>query len=67
MRRREDGLFEMDRDEILDGLRKGRTLNINRRDSPVLPIVLELEREGLVTTEIVQIDSQSSEMKVRIA
>jgi hypothetical protein len=56
----------MTRDEILIGLRAGRTLCIDRRDSPALPIALSLESEGLASTELVQLDEQCSVLKVRI-
>lgn len=59
--------MSMTRDQILEGLRSGRVLCIDRRDTPELPIVLELERDGLVTTRLVQLDEQSSVLKVRIA
>lgn len=57
----------MTREEILDGLRAGKTLCIDRRDSPALPIVMDLQAEGLATTELVQQDEQSSVLKVRLA
>lgn len=57
-------MIEMTREEVVAGLRAGRTLVIERRDSPVLPIVMDLEREGLVTTELRQHDEQSSDLKV---
>ena len=55
----------MTRDEIVAGLRQGRVLVIDRRDSPALPIVMELQDEGLVTTELVQYDEQSSGLRVK--
>lgn len=54
----------MSRDEIIAGLKAGRTLNIDRRDAPELPIVFDLEREGLVRTRLVEVDEQSSVLKV---
>jgi hypothetical protein len=56
----------MDRYEILAGLQAGNTLVISRRDAPELPIVLDLEREELVTIVLVQQDEQSSCLKVRL-
>lgn len=56
---------EWTRENIIEGLKAGRTLVIDRRDSPALPICLALEREGLVTTEFVEFDEQSSALKVR--
>ena len=55
----------MTRDEIVAGLRQGRVLVIDRRDSPALPIVMELQDEGLVTTELVQYDEQSSGLRIK--
>ena len=55
----------MTREEILAGLKAGRTLVIDRRDSPALPIALELEREGLASQEFVQYDEQASAVKFR--
>lgn len=54
----------MTRDEIVAGLQAGRVLVIDRRDSPALPIVMDLEREGLVTTQLRQHDEQSSDLRV---
>lgn len=55
----------MTREEILEGLKQGRTLVIDRRDAPALPICLALESEGLATQEFVQYDEQSSAVKFR--
>ena len=55
----------MTRDEIEKGLKEGRTLVIDRRDSPALPICLQLEQEGKVTQQFVQYDEQSSAVKFR--
>lgn len=60
-------MIDLSREKILVDLRAGRILCIDRRDSPTLPTVLEMEREGLVTTELVQLDSQSSVLRVRLA
>lgn len=57
----------MTREEIIAGLKAGRTLCCDRRDAPDLPIVMDLQNEGLVTTELVQLDEQSSVLKVRWA
>lgn len=53
------------RENIIEGLKAGRTLVIDRRDSPALPICMDLAREGLVITDIVEYDDQSSALKVR--
>jgi hypothetical protein len=52
-------------EDILPGLKAGKTLVIDRKDSPALPIVMKLQEEGLVTTELIQLDEQSSCLKVR--
>lgn len=57
--------LEMQREEIIEGLKSGKILNIVRKDAPELPIVLDLENEGLVTTELKQIDEQSSCLRVK--
>ena len=36
------------RDEMIAGLKAGRTLNVDRRDAPELPELLEMEAQGLV-------------------
>lgn len=59
-------MIDLSRDEIMTGLRAGKVLNIDRKDSPTLPTVLQMEREGLVITELVQLDEQSSVLKVRL-
>lgn len=51
------------RDEIIAGLKAGRTLCVDRRDAPELPELLDLERQGLVTSRLVEIDDQSSVLK----
>lgn len=51
--------------EMLEGLRAGRTLCVDRSDAPELEELLEWERRGLITSELVQIDEQSSVLKFR--
>lgn len=53
------------KEEIIDGLKSGRTLNMDRRDAPELEDLLELERQSLVTSQLVIIDEQSSVVKWR--
>ena len=55
----------LSRADIIAGLKAGRTLVIDRRDAPELQDLLELEREGKVTQELVQFDEQSSGIKWR--
>jgi hypothetical protein len=53
------------KDELIAGLKVGRTLNVDRRDAPELPELLELEAQGLVESHLVEIDEQSSVLKFR--
>lgn len=53
------------REAIIKGLKKGRTLIIDRKDAPELQDLLELEREGLVKGELVQFNDQSSGIRWR--
>lgn len=59
-------MIDLSREEILEGLRAGRVLCIDRRDSPTLPTVMKMQEEGLVTTVLIQIDEQSSVLEVRL-
>jgi hypothetical protein len=53
----------LSREQIIVGLQAGRTLNVDRRDAPELVDLLELERQGLVQSRLVEIDEQSSVLK----
>ena len=55
----------LSRDEIIAGLKAGRTLVVDRRDAPELDDLLDLERQGLVEQQFVQFDEQSSAVKWR--
>lgn len=55
------------KEQIIAGLKAGRTLVMDRRDAPELDDLLDLERQGLVTQEFVQFDEQSSAVKWRWA
>jgi hypothetical protein len=48
------------KDEMITGLKAGRTLVMDRRDAPEFGDLLDLEREGLVTQRSIEIDDQSS-------
>jgi hypothetical protein len=52
-------------EQILAGLQAGRTLNVDRRDAPELPFLLDLERQGKVTSKLKEFDEQSSVLKFR--
>jgi hypothetical protein len=53
------------KDQIIAGLKAGRTLVMDRRDAPEFEDLLDLERQGLVTQQFVEIDDQSSAIKWR--
>lgn len=53
------------REQMIAGLKAGRTLNVDRKDAPELPELLQMEREGLVESRLVEIDEQSSVLKFR--
>jgi hypothetical protein len=53
------------KDELIAGLKAGRTLCVDRKDAPELPELLELEAQGLVESRLVEIDEQSSVLKFR--
>jgi len=53
----------MTREEIITGLKAGRTLNMDRMDAPELDDLRDLEREGLVEGRVVEIDEQSTIIK----
>lgn len=53
------------KEQLIDGLKAGRTLVMDRRDAPELDDLLELEAQGLVTQEFVTFDEQSSAVKWR--
>lgn len=55
----------MTKEQIIDGLKAGMVLNVDRRDAPELEDLFELERQGLVIQEFIQIDEQSSVVKWR--
>ncbi len=53
------------KDQIIEGLKAGRTLNVDRSDAPELEDLRELEKQGLVTSELKDIDEQSSVLEFR--
>jgi hypothetical protein len=48
------------KEQIIEGLKAGRTLIMDRRDAPEFVDLLELRAQGLVTSELVVVDEQSS-------
>lgn len=55
----------MTREQMIEGLKSGKTLNVDRCDAPELPELWELEKQGLVTSKLKEIDEQSSVLKFR--
>lgn len=53
------------REQMIEGLKAGRTLVMDRRDAPEFADLLDLEKQGLVTQEFIQFDEQSSAIKWR--
>jgi hypothetical protein len=53
------------KEQMVEGLKAGRTLVIDRKDAPELPELLEMERDGLVESRFVEHDEQSSALKFR--
>lgn len=51
------------REQLIAGLKAGRTAVVDRRDAPELQDLLELERKGLVKSRLVEHDEQSSALK----
>lgn len=55
------------KEQMIEGLKAGRTLMMDRRDAPEFDDLLELQALGMVTSELVQFDEQSSALKWRWA
>lgn len=51
------------KEQMIAGLKAGRSLMVDRRDAPELEDLLALEREGLVTSRLITFDEQSSALK----
>lgn len=59
--------YEQARDAILNGIGDGGHMKIWRRTDPDMATVMRMQSEGLVTCSVVQIDEQSSYLKVEKA
>lgn len=59
--------YEQARDAILNGIGDGGHMKVWRRTDPDMPTVMRMQGEGLVTCSVVQIDEQSSYLKVERA
>jgi len=53
------------KEQIIAGLKAGRTLMMDRKDAPEYADLLELQEQGLVTSELVVFDEQSSALRWR--
>lgn len=53
----------MTKEQMIEGLKAGRTLIVDRRDAPELKDLLELQEQGLVESTMVHYDEQSSAAK----
>lgn len=53
------------REQMEAGLKAGRSLMVDRRDAPELADLQDMEREGLVTSELVEFDEQSSALRFK--
>lgn len=51
------------KEQIIEGLKAGHALMIDRKDAPELQDLLEMEREGLVTSRLIVFDEQSSALR----
>lgn len=55
----------LSKEQIIEGLKAGRSLMVDRRDAPELQDLLELERQGLVESKLIEFDEQSSALRFR--
>lgn len=53
------------KEQIIAGLKAGKTLNVDRKDAPELQDLFELQEQGIVESRLVEIDEQSSVLKFR--
>jgi hypothetical protein len=51
------------KEQIITGLKAGRSLMVDCRDAPELEDLLALEAEGLVESKLITFDEQSSALK----
>jgi hypothetical protein len=55
------------KEQMIAGLKSGKTFVVDRCDAPELPELLEMERAGLEESRFVEYDEQSSALKLAIA
>jgi len=51
------------KEEIIEGLKAGRTLVVDRKDCPELRDLIELEAQGLVTSDLRTMEYQYSRVE----
>lgn len=51
------------KEQMIVGLKAGRSLMVDRKDAPELEDLLAMEKEGLVVSKLVTFDEQSSALK----
>ena len=52
---------------MIEMLEAGLTLCVDRKDAPELPELLEMQEQGLVTSQLVDVEEQYSVLKFRWA
>ena len=57
----------MKKEEIVEGLKSGRRLICDRKDAKELPMLLEMEEQGLIKSRLLEYDEQSSALEFRWA
>lgn len=53
----------MNEAQIIDGLRSGKALMVDRKDCPHLPFLMMLEKQGKVTSQLITHGEQSSALR----
>lgn len=48
------------KEQMIEGLKRGRRLRVDRCDAPELSELEAMQREGLVVSELVEVDEQYS-------
>lgn len=56
---------KLTKEQMIEGLKAGKVLVVDRKDAPELSDLLEMEKQGLVESKFVEIDEQSSCLKFR--
>jgi len=51
------------KEQMIEGLKSGKVLVVDRKDAPELQELLEMEGQGLVVSQFMEYDEQSSALK----